>query len=160
MGGISKVPTLIFSRVDGCSPCPPHAGTLTQVVLEKTPLKSVVMAALRSRCGHYIFVLFLFSFFFLFFPHLSQRSQIGCLLCFYTWCGPSANLECRSEMWGTQLIGNTGHKTRQKFAICNHRTTLLGHIFAIKARIDNRKKILLNSNISSACPTIWWTSAH
>jgi len=64
VGGISKVPTLIFSRVDGCSPCPPHAGTLTQVVLEKTPLKSVVMAALRSRCGHYIFVLFLFSFFF------------------------------------------------------------------------------------------------
>jgi len=34
----------------------------------------------------------------------------------------------------------------------HHRTTLSGHIFAIKARIDNRKKILLSSNISSTCP--------
>jgi len=33
----------------------------------------------------------------------------------------------------------------------HHRTTLSGYIFAIKAYIDNRKK-LLNSNISSTCP--------
>jgi len=32
----------------------------------------------------------------------------------------------------------------------HHRTTLSGYIFAIKARIDNRKN-LLNSNISSIC---------
>ena len=32
-----------------------------------------------------------------------------------------------------------------------HRTTLSSYIFAIKAYIDNRKK-LLNSNISSTCP--------
>jgi len=31
-----------------------------------------------------------------------------------------------------------------------HRTTLLGYIFATKARIDNRKK--LSSNMSSRCP--------
>jgi len=31
----------------------------------------------------------------------------------------------------------------------HHRTTLSGHIFAIKARIDNRKKNLLSINISS-----------
>jgi len=33
----------------------------------------------------------------------------------------------------------------------HHRTTLLGYIFATKARIDNRKKNLLNSNISPTC---------
>jgi len=34
----------------------------------------------------------------------------------------------------------------------NHCTTLLGYIFATKACIDNRKKNLLNSNISSTFP--------
>jgi len=33
----------------------------------------------------------------------------------------------------------------------HHRTTLSGHIFATKAHIDDRKKNLLNSNISSTC---------
>jgi len=33
----------------------------------------------------------------------------------------------------------------------HHRTTLSGYIFAIKARIDNRKKIL-SSDMSSTCP--------
>ena len=34
----------------------------------------------------------------------------------------------------------------------HHRTTLSGYIFATKARIDNRKKNLLSSNISSTRP--------
>jgi len=34
----------------------------------------------------------------------------------------------------------------------HHRTTMSGHIFATKAHIDNWKKNLLNSNISSTCP--------
>jgi len=34
----------------------------------------------------------------------------------------------------------------------HHRTTLLGYIFATKARIHNRKKNLLSSNISFTCP--------
>jgi len=42
-------------------------------------------------------------------------------------------------------------KNRQKFAIWHHRTTLSGYIFATKARIDNRKKNLLNSNVSPTC---------
>ena len=33
----------------------------------------------------------------------------------------------------------------------HHRTTLSGYIFATEARIDNRKKNLLSSNISSTC---------
>jgi len=42
-------------------------------------------------------------------------------------------------------------KNRQKFAIWAPSQTLLGYVFATKARIDNRKK-LLNSNISRTCP--------
>jgi len=42
-------------------------------------------------------------------------------------------------------------KNRQKSPSGHHRTNLSGHIFAIKARMDNQKK-LLNSNISSTCP--------
>ena len=56
-----------------------------------------------------------------------------------------------------------------------HRTTLSGYVFAIKARIDNRKKNFLSSNISSRCfhnmvnfgplaaemvPVVWGTPAN
>ena len=34
----------------------------------------------------------------------------------------------------------------------HHRTTLSGYIFATKTWIDNRKKNLLNSNVSPTCP--------
>ena len=42
---------------------------------------------------------------------------------------------------------------RQKIAVSAHRTILSGYIFAPKARIDNREKNWLNSNIS-------YTRAH
>jgi len=57
----------------------------------------------------------------------------------------------------------------------HHRSTLLGCIFATKALIDNRKKNLLNSNISCTCShnmanfcllmaeiglPVWCTPAH
>jgi len=60
-------------------------------------------------CGFY-----LLSFFLLFFLALSQRPQIGCLPYFGTWCGLSANLECRSEMFCMRLSENT---ERKKIAI-------------------------------------------
>jgi len=56
-----------------------------------------------------------------------------------------------------------------------HRRTLLGYIFATKARIDNRKKNLLSSNTLSTyshnmvnfgplaaeiCPVVWGTTAN
>jgi len=40
----------------------------------------------------------------------------------------------------------------KKSPSAHHRTTLSGYIFATEARIDNRKKNLLSSNISSRCP--------
>jgi len=43
-------------------------------------------------------------------------------------------------------------KSRQKSPSAHHRATLSGYIFATKARIDNRKKNLLSSNMSSICP--------
>jgi len=43
-------------------------------------------------------------------------------------------------------------KFAKKSSSAHHRTTLLGYIFTTKARIDNQKKNLLNSNISSTCP--------
>ena len=42
-------------------------------------------------------------------------------------------------------------KSRQKSPSGHQRTTLSGYIFATKARIKNRKKNLLSSNISSTC---------
>jgi len=43
-------------------------------------------------------------------------------------------------------------KSRQKSPSVHHRTTSMGYIFATKACIDNWKKNLLCSNISSTCP--------
>jgi len=43
--------------------------------------------------------------------------QSGCLPYFYTWCGLSANLECRSEIYCTWLAGNTRRKNDAKIAI-------------------------------------------
>jgi len=71
---------------------------------------------------------------------VTQRPQIGCLPYFHTWCGPSANLECKSEMCCMRLAGNTG---RKKSPFWHHRTTLSGYIFGSKACIDNRKKKLV-----------------
>jgi len=100
--------------------------------------KLIIMATLHSRCGHYIFVLFLLSSTSFF--AWSQQSQIACLPYFYTWCGTSANLECRSEMCCMRLARNTGPKNSPSG--CHH-TTLSGYIFATKTHIDNRKKKLV-----------------
>ena len=43
-------------------------------------------------------------------------------------------------------------KSRKRSPSGHHRTTLSGYIFAIKARMDNRKKNFLSTNISSTCP--------
>ena len=52
-----------------------------------------------------------------------------------------------SEMCCTRLDENTG---RKKSPFWHHRTNLSGCIFAAKARIDNRKK-LLSIDTSSTC---------
>jgi len=54
-------------------------------------------------------------------------------------------------MYCTRLAGNAGRKNHQKSPPVHHHTILSGYIFATKARIDNRKNLLI-SNISSICP--------
>jgi len=57
---------------------------------------------------------FLLSSFF-FFPRLiSAVADWMSIPYFYTWFGPSANLECRSEMCCTRLAGNAGPKKSPK----------------------------------------------
>ena len=72
-----------------------------------------------------------------FFSHLI--SAVGDWMFTILWhmVGLNANLECKSEMRCTRLAANTG---RKKSPSRHHRTTLSGHIFTTKARIDNRKK--------------------
>ena len=64
---------------------------------------------------------------------------------------PYANLECRSETWGTRLAGNTDAK---KIAFCTPSHNLSDPIFATKARIDNRKKIVKQQYLPHVL-TIW-----
>jgi len=81
-------------------------------------------------------------FFFLFSsPILSGRKLDVYHTSTHDVCGLSANLECRSEMCCTRIAENTGRKKSPKIAICEP-----SHNF------DNRKKNLLNRNISSTCP--------
>jgi len=62
-----------------------------------------------------------------------------------SWCGLSANLGSRSETCCTRLA----EIQEAKIAICAPSHNVSGYIFATKAHIDNRKKKLLSSNISS-----------
>ena len=129
-----------------------------------------IMAALHSRCGHYIFILWFLLYYFFSSPNL-KRSEIGCLPYFHTWCGLSANFRCRSETCCTGLAANTG---RKKSPSGHHRTTSSGYIFATKARIDNRKKIVkqqyllhmfpqygeLGPVAAEMSPVVWGTPAN
>ena len=79
---------------------------------------------------------------------------------FHTWCRLSANLECRSEMCCTRLTENTGRKKSPKI---RHLATIAQLCRAVSSQLRHISTIgknLLNSNISSTCPTIWRTSAH
>jgi len=86
-------------------------------------------------------------------PNLSRRRLDVFHTSFHSTHGVegSANLECMYEMCCTRLVENTGCKNDKKFPSRRHRTTLSGYIFATKSRINNRKKNLLSSNISSTC---------
>ena len=70
------------------------------------------MAALRSRCGHYVLScgFNLLSFF----PHLisAVADWMSTILLYMVW--PWVDLECSSEMCCTRLAGNTGRKNDAK----------------------------------------------
>jgi len=98
------------------------------------------MAALRSRCGHYLCP-DSSSFLFIFFTK-SHRSQTRCLPCTSTWCGLRANLECRSEMYCTRLAENIGRKIVAKnrhhgsiAQLCRAMSSQLRHLSTIGKRL-------------------------
>jgi len=110
------------------------------------------MAALRSRCRHYTFVLFFFFFLSSFFPRLisAVADRMFTILPYMMWL-ISANLGCRSETCFTRLEENTGRKNDAKnrhvgttAQICRAISTHLRHVSTIE-------KNLLNSNTFSSC---------
>jgi len=117
------------------------------------------MATLWNRAGDYIFALWFLSFFLSssssFFSRLISAVADWMSIILPHMVCLSANLECRSETCSTWLAGNAGRKKIVKKSPSvqrHHRATLLSYIYATKARIDNRKKNLLNSNITSTYP--------
>jgi len=84
---------------------------------------------------HYIFALWFHSFFFSS-PNLSgRRLDVYHTVPYHTWCGPSANLECRSEMCCTRLAGNTGCKNGHFGTIaqfCRAISSELRHVSTIR----------------------------
>jgi len=83
------------------------------------------MATMRSRCRRYFHPVVSSSFsFFSRLISVVAEWMSSCLPYFYTWCGLSTNLECRSEMCCTQLAVSSDvqeiqdAKMTQKIAIC------------------------------------------
>jgi len=104
-----------------------------------------------NRADHYIFALwFLLSFFFSS-PNLSRRRLMSTILPHMVW----PQCEFKMQVWNLLHAARwkyTTQKSRHKSPSGHHRTTLSGYIFTTKACIDNWKKNLLSSNISSRCP--------
>jgi len=104
--------------------------------------QTLVMAALCSRCGHYIFALwFLLSFFLAY----SQPSQIGCLSYFHTCCGLSVNSGCRSATCCTWLAKNTRRKNRHLHSIaqlCRVISLQLRHVSTVRKKLVKQQYVL------------------
>jgi len=85
---------------------------------------------------------YLLSIFYLF-PRLI--SAVGDWMSTDTWCGLSANLECRSETCRTRLVGNAGRKKPPKIHHLGTIAQLYGTISSQLSHVwslDNRKKLL------------------
>jgi len=109
-------------------------------------LYSLIMAALWNRAAHCIFVMWflLSSSFYLFSSPILNCPRLDVYhTCTHDVDLVRANLGCRSEMCCTRLTENTGRKKIAKNSPPgHHRTTLSDSIFATKACIDSRKKLV------------------
>jgi len=111
------------------------------------------MAALRSRCGHYIFALWFLLVLSSFFssPNLTVGDWMSTILPHMM----RPQCEFRMQVWNVLHAALGKYRTLKipkNSPSVHHRTTLSGYISATKAHIDNWKKNLLSSNISSRCP--------
>ena len=93
--------------------------------------------AKQMRTSYFCHVSF---FFFLYFSSRNLRGRRLGVPYFHTWCGLSANLECRSETCCARLAEMQDTKIAKNWPSEHHRTTLSGYIVATKAHIDNRNK--------------------
>jgi len=100
------------------------------------------------------------GFFFLYlsssFPR--QGSQSGCLPYFYTWCGLSSNLGCRSEVCCTRLARNTGRKNDAKNRHLGTIAQLCRAISSQQRHISTIGKKLLSINTSPHVLVIWYVN--
>jgi len=75
-------------------------------------------------------------FFLLFFLTYSQRSEIGCLPYFHTWCGLSANLECVPEMCCTRLAEIHDAKNHANYhTTCQAISSQLRHVSTVRKKL-------------------------
>ena len=84
------------------------------------------MAALRSRCGHYIFALWFLSFYILYlssFPRLISAAADWILPYFDTWCGPW--YEFRMQVW------NVLHAARARWKCMTQKNAKNRHLGTI-----------------------------
>jgi len=100
------------------------------------------------------------SFFFFFFSssNLSgRRLDVYRTSTVYTWCGPSANLECRSEMCCMWLTGNAEHKNSHLGTItqfCRAVSLQLRHISTIGKKLVKQQYLLhMSSEYGKLRPT-------
>jgi len=105
--------------------------------------KQLIMAALRSRCGHYIFVLFLSFFLCLLFssPNLSGRRVDVCHTS--THGVALVRIENAPQVWSVVHAARWKCRTKKiakKSPSGHHPTTLSGYIFAIKAMYRQSEK--------------------
>jgi len=122
----------------------------------------LAMAALRSRCGHYICALWFLLFYSS--PNLSSRRldvyRPYFYPYFYTWCGFSAKLECMSEMFCTRLAGNTGRKNRHLRTIaqlCLAVFSQLRHVSTIGKNLVKQQYLFhMSSQYGELRPTNGW----
>ena len=106
--------------------------------------RSLIMAALRSRCGHYIFILCVF-----FFPGLisAVADWMSTIIPHMVW--PCANLGCRSETCCTRLAENTGRNKSPKIRhlatiaqLCRAISSQRRHISTIGKKLVKQQYLL------------------
>ena len=127
-----------------------HNATMALKFLLIWPGRRLIMAALRSRCGHYIFAPWFLSSFF---PRLisAVTDWMSTILPHMVW-PYSANLECMSEMCCMWLAENTGRKNDAKNCHLHSITQICRPYLRNSGTHWQSEKNLLNSNISSTCP--------
>ena len=105
------------------------------------------MVALFNRETVYIFMLWFVLLFFFFFLAQSQRSEIGCLPYFGTWCGLSANAGLKRAARGSLQIQDAKNRHFGTIAqLCWAISSELRHVSTIG------KKLVKQLNTSSICP--------